>query len=270
MHIIQRINKGFLKSIYWKYKSKVSHNQHIFIVGAPRSGTTLIQNIMANHPEISAVDAENAFFDYHNIFQRKYAELNMKEKNIMLSKAKDLVAFFDQYAEYIKNKKGGKYFLEKTPQNVNKLDYILKHFPSSKIINVYRDGRDCYRSARKHPNIPQAKSCSKYAKYWKKCIQNRVKNDVTNIIDIHYESFVSTPEEYLKDITNHLEIKYMDTLLSPSLYSKSEKATHAHFSKLNETINTKSIGKWKDELTESEKETFIKIAGKELKKLNYI
>ena len=46
---------------FW-WNSEVSSSEHIFVVGPPRSGTTLVKNVLRAHTEVCGVDGETWFF----------------------------------------------------------------------------------------------------------------------------------------------------------------------------------------------------------------
>lgn len=53
---------------FW-WRDEVSSERHFFVVGPPRSGTTLVKNVLRAHEEICSVDGETYFF-----FRRNYAD----------------------------------------------------------------------------------------------------------------------------------------------------------------------------------------------------
>lgn len=118
-------------------------------------------------------------------------------------------------------KAGGLPFIEKTPQHILRLDFLLKHFPNAKFINLFRDGRDSYCSARHHQNIPQGKDIVRYAYYWKKCINARLKQgESENIFDVKYEDLTTNPEQIVREIMKRLGEEYDPRQIQPEYYSQ--------------------------------------------------
>ena len=75
--------------------------------------------------------------------------------------------FFDACVIEDSDGDAGKRFVEKTPQHILHLPFILKWFPQAQVIHLVRDGRDCYCSSKINIDIPQNKSAKEFASYWK-------------------------------------------------------------------------------------------------------
>ncbi len=260
----------WVKNIKWRFPSTISEKEIIFVVGSPRSGTTLLQRILTVHGELFSIEKETGIFSYQNIFTRKHFGLSQEETKSLLKESKDVVDFFSKSVEVLEIKNLGKRFVEKTPQHVMYLPFILKHFPKSKIVHVIRDGRDCFCSSLKHPNIPQKRSVKVFANYWKKCIRRGYKcAGLANYYEIFYEELASNPESELQNLMTFLNLDFQEQQLDPAYLSADKRSNNEVFKRLKEPINPSSVGRWRNELSEYEKRVFVKIAGKELKKKNY-
>lgn len=121
---------------------------HVFLLGFPRSGTTLLEQVLASHPEVEALeeretltDAMRAFLatpdDLHRLAQAGEAEL-----------APLRAAYWDRVRAEGASV-AGKVFVDKHPLNTLKLPLIARLFPDAKILFARRDPRDvvlsCYR-----------------------------------------------------------------------------------------------------------------------------
>ena len=56
------------KNILWRWQSGSSEKQHVFVVGAPRSGTTLLQVLIASHSRFCTWEGETQMFTWQNTF----------------------------------------------------------------------------------------------------------------------------------------------------------------------------------------------------------
>jgi tetratricopeptide (TPR) repeat protein len=121
---------------------------HVFLLGFPRSGTTLLEQVLASHPAVEAleeretlIDAMRAFLgapdDLHRLAQASEAEL-----------APLRAAYWDRVRAG-GAQVAGKVFVDKHPLNTLKLPLIARLFPGARILFAQRDPRDvvlsCYR-----------------------------------------------------------------------------------------------------------------------------
>ncbi|NES72298.1 MAG: sulfotransferase [Okeania sp. SIO2D1] len=260
------------KNIIWRFPKSTSHQRHIFVFGAPRSGTTLMKLILGAHPNLTGPGYETGIFMYREIFSLTFYGLTQLEIENIQKQSQDIVDFFDRLAERTLKKYDGTRFIEKTPPHVLKIDFLTKYFPNSQFINMYRDGRDCYCSARNHPNVVQGKSIEKYAKYWKRCINARLgQGNNSNILDVKYEDLTLQPERVVKQIMNFLGEDYYPSQLDPSQYSQNmiTKTNRPEFALLSKPINSSRVNRHKQELSSDEINKFNQIAGNQLKQIGY-
>ncbi|MEM7725293.1 MAG: sulfotransferase [Cyanobacteria bacterium P01_A01_bin.45] len=262
-----------INNIIWRFPQNVSTKEHIFIIGAPRSGTTLLESILSVHPNFTSIEIETGIFTFRDIYTFTNATRNMEERQsieLILKDSKDIIDFYDRFTTFFLMKEGGKFFLEKTPQHILHLGFIKRYFPNARFINIYRDGRDCYCSARNNEWVIQGNNIERYAKYWRKCVLARLqeKNQL-NILDVKYENLTSEPESTIKEIMSFLKEEYSPKQLNPQYYSQHKASKAKEFNKLSKPIDNSSQKRWIKELTNDEISTFNKIAGRELLKLGY-
>ncbi len=260
------------KNIRWRlFVNTISEKNHIFVFGAPRSGTTLMKLILGAHSRLSGPGYETGIFMYKNIFQFQFDGFSTAELDQIRRDSQDIVQFFDTFAERSLQKNPGDVFIEKTPPHVLQLNFLKKHFPNARFINIVRDGRDCFCSARRHPNVVQGSHVERYAKYWRRCIQSRLKHDQPNIFDVRYEDLVNDPETQVRAVMAFLQEEYEPNQIDPAYYSQNKIAQTGkqHFSKLAQPINNSSQKRWTTEISAQEIEQFQAIAGSELQTLGY-
>jgi hypothetical protein len=114
----------------------------ILIIGAARSGTTLLNRILRAHPEISCL-AEPSF-----VWRRGRARLRHEMYPASAATPK-VVAQIRERFRAVALAKGGARILEKTPANSLRLGFVLTVFPDARIVHIVRDGRDAAVSVRK-------------------------------------------------------------------------------------------------------------------------
>jgi hypothetical protein len=186
----------------------------VFIVGCPRSGTTLFQLELAKHNEIYSFP-ETHFFSKISLTKRSkilgilYANyilfklINRLKRNCIFLKykpklsKKSLIDYFVSILDKntIKNKKS--IWIEKTPSHLRAIDFIEKHISDAIFIHVVRDGRDVVASLYEATN--------KYSKEWGGGYS------IKDALD-RYISDVQISEKYTHK-SNHLYVRYEDLIV---------------------------------------------------------
>lgn len=219
---------------------KHSVKERIFLVGCPRSGTTLLQSAIAAHSQILSFP-ESKFFHYLiNPNSKRYqlmlptkkarATLLQFLKEIDYSNQKPLsklVIFVPQYVRYFLNvldeltiQQGKNCWLEKTPLHIQRINCIEKFVPQAKFIHLVRNGADVvaslYEVSNLHPETwgkPRSIDC---------CIDRWI-NDVSisqqhlykpNHLLVRYENVVANPQLELEKICNFLNVAFEAKMLS--------------------------------------------------------
>ena len=121
---------------------------HIFFVGFPRSGTTLLEQILASHPDIVTLDEREVLVDStKSLFVSDQAldrlsRLEAGEANALRE------AYWRRTRDYCPDL-AGKVFIDKLPLNSVRLPLVAKLFPNAKVLFALRDPRDvilsCFR-----------------------------------------------------------------------------------------------------------------------------
>lgn len=121
---------------------------HAFLVGFPRSGTTLLEQILASHPQIRALEEQDYLADAAQTYLTSPEGL----RKLALLDGEELERLRKDYWERVRARGldiDGKIFVDKLPMNTIKLPLIAKLFPGARIIFALRDPRDvilsCYR-----------------------------------------------------------------------------------------------------------------------------
>lgn len=259
--------KGALQDIRMHLNISPSKERHIFVLGAPRSGTTLIRGVISAHSNISTTDEETYFF-----CRRRISLFDQPETRIInnrIRSAPDKVAAFDILAEYIKNRDGVEIFLEKTPEHALLLDNLLRWYPASAFVFVVRDGRDAYSSSFRNPGF-HARSGKSYPYIWRDTARILLRHQTSEKVHIvHYEEFVQHPEHETRKIMNKLQLRFEETQLQKESYAKTTLKKHKGHEKLSGGIDAKSIKVFHKRLTEGQIQEFHSIAGPELQALGY-
>ncbi|MDA9186948.1 sulfotransferase [Candidatus Pelagibacter sp.] len=204
--LIKNIIKLFEDFDFDKIKKKAPQNQIIFICGMPRSGSTLIEQMIAAHNEVSGAGELSYIRD--TVLKNFLDELRFNKQKIIEEASSERNVLAEQYIELLKHHKFETNIItDKAPQNFLWLGFIKIFFPNSKIIHSYRNSKDNCLSIFKNYfpsndmswSFDQSNIANYYNLYldlmsfWKTKFNE-------SIFDVNYEHLVQSPEDELKKI----------------------------------------------------------------------
>ncbi len=193
-----------------------------FIVGCPRSGTTMVQQALNRHSRVVIPPETKFFFSFlghtrkaqRRHLRRLNADLriNLPEPARRVSSAADGRAFYEEMArQYLArlDKRDVTYFGEKTPEHTGHLPRILQLFPDAKILVLYRDGRDVAVSLSKMPWMcPDLYVNYLVWLYYYLVVRKAKETGHPSFYFARYENIVAAPEKELSGILHFLGLPY--------------------------------------------------------------
>ena len=195
-----------------KIKNLIKINKiPIFILGMPRSGTTLIEQILSAHTKIFGA-GELTYLP--KIIDKLY----LKDKMIFNDTINEIRSL---YSRAISNLSDRPIIIDKLPLNFKWIGFIIKSFPESKIIHLNRNPMAVcwsnykinFRDSGMEFTLSQEDLAEYYILYhelmnfWKSLFDKK-------IININYENFVKDYEKNTRDIINNLDLKWEDGIKS--------------------------------------------------------
>ena len=133
-------NKSFLAK---DKNTKISKNLPVFLIGFPRSGTTLLDTILRSHPEIDVIEEKPLINSVELIIKSKF-KYSLDELHKL--SADDINFLQNHYLEILKNNsdkdKNAKILIDKFPFQTVCLPLINTLFPNAKVIFTHRNPYD--------------------------------------------------------------------------------------------------------------------------------
>lgn len=260
----------WLRNLTLRFLRTKSDLKVVFIVGAPRSGTTLLHALVSSHSQCYTVQCETGLFTWQNLYDRPRFELTLNETHRRLNSSKDIVDFFERFAVSLPSYKKTHYFVEKTPQHVNHIKKLMKHFPEAKFVHIYRDVRDCFCSSKSVDTMVSFRDVNFFAKYWNQSVQNGLafKED-PRVYTLSYEGLVTNPDAELSGVMSFLGEPLERSQTDPAIFGADRRADMKHFKKLSSHITSASVGRWRSGLTDEQQEAFKSLSGSILEELGY-
>jgi len=203
------LKKIYNKKLFTKLKNSGYNNDKvIFILGLPRSGTTLIEQILSSHKDVFAGDEldflpnlAKSYIEKENIDKIDFATLKNLGKNY-ISKINLLSS-------------NSKKVTDKLPINFQWIGLIKLILPKASIIHCIRNPKDncfsIYKNYFPNKNLNFAYNLediigyyniyNDIMKYWKKVLPNF-------IIDVSYEKLVTNPKNEIKNLVKKCNLKW--------------------------------------------------------------
>ncbi|MGI9342156.1 MAG: tetratricopeptide repeat-containing sulfotransferase family protein [Gammaproteobacteria bacterium] len=217
----------------------------IFILGMPRSGTSLVEQILASHPQVHGAgelgDVQIVCKGAVDAFPEQVAQL-------------PATAWRDMADAYLKNLRGhdakAKHITDKMPQNFQYIGMIAIMFPNAKIIHCRRDPMDTcvsiYKNLFASSDLRWSYDIDDLGRYyqlyrrlmahWRRVLPRR-------IYEIDYEKLVGDFEQETRNLLDHCGLPFDPGCLS---FHESTRAVEtASFAQVRKPIYGDSIGRWR-------------------------
>jgi len=250
-------------------ENNLKYNSPIFIIGAPRSGNTLIGCLLNKHPQLIIFFETQIFATIY----RKWVYINSlnpsKERNNFVSLISRYMNFYNQklsideesisrkvcnskpefaylmdsYMQLLIDRSGftSSRWGDKSPANTLCIDQILAVYPLAKIIYVYRDPRHIVSSMSNKSFTPSSDDFLINAHVLKKYNDrfNKLKNKIhkDNLIEINFDILTSSPKSVLTEVSQFLDIEYTDNFLKPVNENKKKLIGWEEYKGWNEVSN---------------------------------
>jgi len=224
------------------------NNKMIFILGMPRSGTTMVEQIIANHKnvygagelrDLTQIIKENFLVNDKIKFPEK---LNIKDQNFFNNMG---TKYLENLDRYVTNKN---YITDKAPLNFKWIGLIKLILPKSKIIHCTRDPKDICLSLFKNffeGELNFSYSLEEAGKYYK-LYQNLIefwKQLLPDFIyDISYEKLVENQEPESRKLLNFCNLDWDKNCLT--FYKNKRGIVTASFAQARKPIYKNSVKSW--------------------------
>jgi len=272
----------------------------VFIVGAPRSGTTLLQYMLRSHPGLSlptgeshfvialyrnataygdlsqpdnvravlrAMEAQSAEFLHTDLHGMKFDAEALTQELVAEGRRtmRDLVtALFERNAAGEGKPRWG----DKTPYYVLHIPKLLEWWPDAQIIHVIRDGRDVALSMFGRRHDFRAYNTYHAARQWEQYVEAGLEHGrrlaVEQYLELRYEDMIGDQRAALQRICGFLGEVYSDDLME---YRKPRGPGKTPM--LQKPVQSSNKDKWKQEMTPRQIRVFESAAGETLRKCGY-
>lgn len=224
--IISSHYNKFLFQNKFKEISGFNNQKHIFIMGLPRSGSSLVETIIShNAPNITSVGEFHGF--NRSILEQIGENLHSENFKMIIDKKKFQDALFERYDNF-----NNKIYLDKSLENFFNIEIILEFFPEAKFIHTYRNYNDAiigiYQAML--PELSWShniEDIAQYIKTYNKAIYYFKNKYPEKILDVDLSKLSNQKEKQAKKILEFCDIKFDDESLN---FDKNDKLFSKTFS----------------------------------------
>ena len=224
----------------------------IFILGMPRSGTTLVERILSSHSEVQSAGELQDF----GLCVKKLSQTSSPHVLDIETMSHAYQLDFEKLgSSYLQSTRvvtgGSKHFIDKLPFNFYYIDLITKALPNAKIICLLRDPLDtCIGNYRQlftinNPYYSYSLNLLNTAKFYNRFykLMGHFQSLHKNIKLVRYEELVANPEQEIKNLVKFCDLDWqsscMDFHLNDAPVSTASKV------QVRQPLNSKAIGRWR-------------------------
>lgn len=222
----------------------------IFIVGMPRSGTTLLERMLGAHPQVADAGELRDF-----TAQMRWLADRMGGPHPDLSLAHaagtmDFTALGERYLSHTQWRAQGRtHYTDKLPTNFLNGGWIARALPQAPILHMRRSPVDsCFSNLKElfadaYPHsYDQREMADHYRRYsalmahWHRAFPGR-------ILDVHYERLVEAPETVARDVLAFCGLPWTEDVLAPQ--ARGGVVATASSAQVREAIHPRFVGQWR-------------------------
>jgi hypothetical protein len=242
--VVGELIRGFSKAAFDRPGGSDSQIP-VFIVGMPRSGTSLVEQILASHPSV---------FGAGELSRVNRAAVRLRQETgypLQPTPHTELKAISEAYLAYIMDLGGdaGR-ITDKMPTNFRNLGLIAQLFPNAQIIHMRRDPMDtCFSCHMQNFHgsgnafIYSLDWLGHYYELYLKLMDHWRSVLPTPMLEVDYEALVANQEAESRKLVRFLGLEWDDACLD--FHTAERAVVTASFTQVRQPIYRSSVGQWR-------------------------
>jgi hypothetical protein len=271
-------------------------DEPVFLVGCPRSGTTLLQQMLNTHPAV-AIAPETHFIRRFWLQRRNYGELTIDSnyhgliddivrmpefsemelnaddyRTTAMSEPREYSTLFRLLLEQLAHRRGAAVIGEKTPNHLLYMPTLSDFFPRALFVHIVRDPRAVMNSWR---NVPWSTgSLVSDAMVWRRYMamaRRRPPHNRARLLVVRYEGLVTDPEQTLRTVCRFIHVDFESAMLSFHQRASSRVNVLREPWKAGATgpIDSRRVQGWRQELNDAMVAQIEAVVRLEMRRLEY-
>lgn len=233
----------------WKAPAVESrHPAPVFLVGFPRSGTTLLDTMLMGHPEVEVMEERPVLSNVATALGGFEKLADLDEGQVREAQAQ----YFEAAGKHVELREGA-LLVDKSPLHLNSVPFIYRFFPNARFILALRHPADsvlsCYVSNfRLNTSMANFLRLDTAAEFYDLTFRNWENARALFPIEVHtivYENLVANPEAELRRLSEALGLHWHDGMLDHRTTAAARGViTTASYAQVTEPIYQRSVGRW--------------------------
>ena len=250
--IIEEIIRQFTFDSIAKASPGFKNSEPIFLVGLPRTGTTLLERMLSSHPNvIAAGELPNFSRQMMRLISADCHRKNLSAiEQVRYSLKLDMSSLGASYLESTRDVTGtSQRFVDKLPFNYLNIGLIAAALPDAKILHMTRYPMDScfaiYKTLfqRAYPFSYDLDELAKYYVAYYRLMAHWHSSLPGKILDVAYEDLVADPETELRRVFAHCDLDWEPQAVE--FHKNKEASTTASASQIRQPVHQKSVGRWR-------------------------
>ena len=224
----------------------------VFIVGMPRSGTSLVESVLASHPAVFGAGE----LDFMSIFARmappRFAGARSVTELLQIIDPGSIDPIANAYLALLKQLGGGSAVrvTDKLPYNFYRLGLFALLFPRARVIHCMRDPRDTCLSiyfqnfTNRHDYAYDLRNIGLYYREYLRLMAHWREVGTLPMLEVQYEKVVQSPETELRRIVEFCGLPWDDACFR--FYSTERVTKTASYDQVRRPLYSSSIGRWRN------------------------
>ena len=221
-----------------------------FLVGFPRSGTTLLDRMLSAHPDIEVLEEKGLFSPLHQAWSEPGVLESLAEVSDM--QINDARGIFRQEMSRHRHRPQRPLVVDKLPLNLAYLFLIHRLFPEAPVLFLQRHPLDvcisCFFQAFElKASMAYFLDIGQTARYYDALmpVALRSMDQIGNPIHrLRYEDLVARPNDQLKSLIGFLNLEWNDSIMDYRQHNGKSSDTPS-YQQVSQPLHTRSIGKWR-------------------------
>jgi tetratricopeptide (TPR) repeat protein len=226
----------------------------VFVVGFPRSGTTLLELALDAHPQLKSMDEQRFVQDALDELIAAGADYPRRLRDVSSDSLREVRGhYWERVAKKVKLAPGQR-LVDKNPLNILRLPVIKRVFPNARILLAVRHPCDvilsCYMQQFRAPDFALlCRTIESLALGFRRTFDYWYTQDellAPAVHEIKYEDFVRDFEAGTRAVTDFLELPWAESMLRPAERAQAKGyISTPSYAQVTQPVNQKSVDRWR-------------------------